>query len=75
MVSEAVIAYELGFREQMTERFSWDVATFYNVYDHLIVAPQTGDGFPETGSLPLHWVVPMVWVNQAGGDTYGIEWF
>ena len=75
LASEAVIAYELGFREQMTERFSWDVATFYNVYDHLIVAPQTGDGFPETGSLPLHWVVPMVWVNQAGGDTYGIEWF
>ena len=33
--SEALLAYELGYREQTTEKFSWDLATFYNVYDDL----------------------------------------
>lgn len=33
--SEVLFAYELGFREQMTDRFSWDLATFYNVYRDL----------------------------------------
>ena len=46
LVSEAVIAYELGFREQMTERFSWDIAAFYNVYDHLIVGASDRRPFP-----------------------------
>ena len=36
--SEALIAYEMGYRSQTTERFSWDIATFYNVYDDLTVA-------------------------------------
>jgi iron complex outermembrane receptor protein len=30
---EKLIAYEWGYREQTTEYFSWDLATFYNVYD------------------------------------------
>ena len=34
--SEAVMAYESGYREQTTEQFSWDIAMFYNVYDHLM---------------------------------------
>lgn len=34
-VSETLMAYELGWREQMTDRFSWDIATFYNSYDKL----------------------------------------
>lgn len=35
MISETLFAYELGWREQTTPRFSWDVALFYNDYDHL----------------------------------------
>ena len=50
LMSEAVVAYELGYREQTTDQFSWDVATFYNVYDHIIIGPQTGDPFVEMTS-------------------------
>ena len=73
LASEAVIAYELGYREQTTDQFSWDVATFYNVYDQLIVGPQSGDPFLEMAPLDPHVVVPLQYINQARGDTYGIE--
>ncbi len=47
--SEALLAYELGYREQTTEKFSWDLATFYNVYDDLrseqFLGPQPPYGF------------------------------
>ncbi len=73
VLSEAVVAYELGYREQTTEQFSWDVATFYNVYDHLIIGPPAGDPFLEMSPLAPHIVYPLMYVNEAGGDTYGIE--
>ncbi len=34
-VSEKSISYELGFRAQATDNFSFDVETFYDVYDDL----------------------------------------
>ena len=34
--SEDVIAYELGYRAQTSERFSWDLAVFYNEYQNLL---------------------------------------
>jgi iron complex outermembrane recepter protein len=59
--SEALMAYELGYREQMTERFSWDLATFYNVYHDLRSTDE---------------VIPFV-LSQIGNggdaDTYGAE--
>ena len=33
--SEELLAYEMGIRVQATERFSWDLAMFYNQYDRL----------------------------------------
>jgi iron complex outermembrane receptor protein len=33
--SEELLAYELGYRTQATDEFSWDVALYYNVYDGL----------------------------------------
>lgn len=39
--SDALVAYEVGYRAQPLEWFSWDVATFYNVYDHLPLANLT----------------------------------
>lgn len=63
--SEAVIAYEVGFREQATEDLSWDIATFYNAYDNLVctVTPiQQMDVF-----------IPMILTNGPRGETYGVE--
>ena len=31
--SEYLIAYEAGYRQQVTDRFAWDLALFYNEYD------------------------------------------
>lgn len=42
MRSEELIAYELGYRAQPSERFSWDVALFYNVYENLRSRRVTG---------------------------------
>jgi len=33
--SEEVIAYEVGYRIQLRQRLSYDITTFYNVYDRL----------------------------------------
>ena len=35
VVSEVLVAYELGYRVQVTSRFNGSVATYYNVYDDL----------------------------------------
>lgn len=39
--SDALVAYELGYRAQPVEWFSWDVATFFNMYDHLPLSTLT----------------------------------
>jgi iron complex outermembrane recepter protein len=68
-VSEALLAYELGYREQTTEQFSWDIAFFYNVYDHLVsVVPGP---IPLPPPEPL--VIPLIMGNGGRGETYGIE--
>jgi iron complex outermembrane recepter protein len=40
--SEELLAYELGVRVQATERFSWDLAMFYNQYDNLFAFTPNG---------------------------------
>lgn len=72
MNSEAMIAYELGYRTQATDRFSWDIAAFYNVYDHLRDS-MPGQAFLETNPPPPHAILPLTFTNGAFGDTYGVE--
>jgi len=68
--SEEVVAYEIGMRAQMTERFSWDLALFLNDYRSLRTAVP--------GPLTVDPTVPAYYANQiiAGtgtGITYGFE--
>jgi len=65
LISESVIAYEIGYREQTTERFSWDVATFYNMYKDVIL-PNKFEGM-------IGNIVPLYYNNSLSGHTYGIE--
>jgi len=37
--SEDMLGYELGIRRQPTERFYWELATFFNRYDNLLGGP------------------------------------
>ena len=68
--SEAVIAYELGYRAQATDKLSFDAALFFNRYDRLsVTTPGVAGIDPETGAL----VLPVNRTNGADADTYGVE--
>ncbi|MBN2025029.1 MAG: TonB-dependent receptor [Pirellulales bacterium] len=67
--SETLMAYELGYREQTTERFAWDVALFFNVYEEMI-GPRSGDRYVGPG----YWIYPVIHDNAGRGHTYGFEW-
>lgn len=69
--SEELLAYELGYRLQPTARLSFDVATFYNVYDKLVeLAPVPA--YFEPAPVP-HLVVPLVVANVQTAETWGAE--
>ncbi|MCB1984964.1 MAG: TonB-dependent receptor [Burkholderiales bacterium] len=69
--SEKLIAYELGYRHQITQQASVDLAGFVNDYSQLRSAGlgtiSTDSGFP--GQL----LVPIVLNNKAAALTYGFE--
>ncbi|MBC7839186.1 MAG: TonB-dependent receptor [Nitrospiraceae bacterium] len=58
--SERVVAYEIGYRIQPIDRFSLDLATFYNTYTRLLGTQSVGRG-------------NVMFVNNMSGDTYGLE--
>jgi iron complex outermembrane receptor protein len=65
--SEELTAFELGYRRQVNERLSFELATFYNIYDNLITTP-------EIAFIPG--VPPVVVVhnqNAQSAETTGLE--
>jgi iron complex outermembrane receptor protein len=67
--SEALLAYELGYRLQPHPRLFLDVAAFYNVYDRLLSIE--GPGPPQP--LPPVVTIPFTLANNLAGETYGVE--
>jgi iron complex outermembrane receptor protein len=67
--SEELTAYELGYRITPAERVSFDIATYYNVYDQLITPVQGNPYFAPPGMV----VVPLTFENAQHADTYGAE--
>jgi iron complex outermembrane recepter protein len=66
--SETVVAYELGYRAQVSSKLSTSLSTFYNQYDHVrSTAPSPNPTIP---GLPF----PLVFRNDLEGHTYGMEW-
>jgi iron complex outermembrane receptor protein len=61
--SETLIAYEVGYRVQALRRLSFDVAAFYNDYDHL----RTQEPGAGPGGFPLRVG------NLRHGETFGGE--
>ncbi len=60
--SEKVVAYEVGYRGNITPTFSLSVSSFYNVYDDLrTVEPASSSVF-----------LPLRWDNLMKGHTYGV---
>ncbi len=72
--SEDLLAYELGYRVQVTSNLSLDIATFYNNYSNLRTA-EPGTPFAEGSPAPTDIVIPFVAANKMSGGTYGVELF
>ncbi|MEP7340326.1 MAG: TonB-dependent receptor [Acidobacteriota bacterium] len=70
--SEALRAYELGYRVQPARQFSLDVATFFNQYDRLRSIEQGQPFFAAEPLLPRV-VIPFRYGNLLRGETYGLE--
>jgi iron complex outermembrane receptor protein len=65
--AEQLTAFELGYRKQVNDRLSFELATFYNIYDGLIAAPVIAI---EPGAPP---VVIAQYQNVQNAQTTGIE--
>jgi iron complex outermembrane recepter protein len=65
--SEAVIAYELGYRAELGSKFSVSVSAYYNSYSDVRSTSNT----PTTPTYPFPY--PVVFQNGLEGDTYGLE--
>ncbi|HEV7610519.1 MAG TPA: TonB-dependent receptor [Steroidobacteraceae bacterium] len=60
--SEALIAYELGYRAQLNSKLAASVSSFYNQYNDVRSASFT----------PLT-ILPLYFANNLEGDSYGLE--
>ncbi|MBU1053952.1 MAG: TonB-dependent receptor [Proteobacteria bacterium] len=72
--SETLYAYEIGYRNQISETLSMDIAAFYNKYENLRSSDlDYTSAYSEDSPLPPHMVVPIILRNETQGHTYGIE--
>lgn len=72
MEAEHVLAYELGYRTQPSDRLSIDVTVFFNVYSDL-QSTELLASFLDSNSLPPLLVLPSSFSNKLYGTTDGIE--
>jgi len=68
--SENLLAYEIGYRAQPTDEFSWDASLFYNTYTDLT---DFLAGTPIFQPLPPTLIIPRSVTNGVDGETYGVE--
>lgn len=66
-----LLANEVGYRIQPTDRVSFDVAGFYSSYRKFSMG-QGGIPYYEGAPTP-HLIYPLTTVNGASGETYGVE--
>jgi iron complex outermembrane receptor protein len=72
LISEKLLAYEFGCRNQPTSSVSLDMAFFYNAYKD-VIGFQAGEPFLEPTPAPPHLVVPDVFANNLSARTKGVE--
>jgi len=68
---QQLLAYELGYRVEPAPRWSFDLATYYNVY-HDLTGYLSSAPFFAASPVP-HLVFQQVPDNLASADTYGAE--
>ncbi len=67
--SEDLTAFELGYRAQPNDSFSWDMAVFYNDYEDLISFRANGPPIV----VPPIVDIPLLNDNIADAEVYGVE--
>jgi iron complex outermembrane receptor protein len=72
--NEQLTAFEAGYRNAWTSRFSLDSTVFYNRYRDL-TSVEPGAPRIETNPAPMHLLVPESFGNGLYGETHGIELF
>ncbi|MGV8837584.1 TonB-dependent receptor plug domain-containing protein [Cellvibrio sp.] len=73
--SEKLMAYELGYRQQLAPTVSVDLAAFYNDYDSLstTMADPENVRLVNNGIDPPHLFIPFIFTNNMRGTSEGIE--
>jgi iron complex outermembrane receptor protein len=69
---EGVIAYEAGYRAEVGQRVSVDLAAYYNTYNNQD-STEPAAPFFEATPLPAHLVLPSISQNLIDGETHGAE--
>ncbi len=72
--AEELVSYQVGYRAQVSNQLSLDVATFSNSYRHLQTT-EPGNALFTATPAPPHIVFPLLFDDQAHGHTYGAEIF
>ena len=70
--AEQLLAYELGYRAQLSHSVSLDWASFYNQYRNLIYC-HPGEPYFATEPPPPHLVSPFIFQSNVNADSYGME--
>lgn len=71
--SEKLLAYELGYRHQMTPQASIDIAAFYNDYTQLRDLNLDLRQATFHLGIPSYYILPVGLNNKASGHTQGVE--
>jgi iron complex outermembrane recepter protein len=71
--SEVLHAYELGYRYEWKQRFSADIAAYYNGYDRL--SGLSAPGSPIVNPSPFYVDIPEFVDNLERGETHGLEMY
>ena len=69
--SEKLLAYELGYRHQFSDRASIDIARFINDYSQL--RDLSFGALALSSGLPQQFILPILPTNKASALTYGFE--
>ena len=70
--NEDLVAYEIGYRTQLSDTLSLDLTAFYNSYTDLI-SRELGNPFLELNPAPPHLVIPISSENLVFGESHGAE--
>ncbi len=70
--SETVLAYEAGQRVRASRQMSFDLSSFYNVYQHLSSFSVGTPVFQYSSGMP-YLEIPTVAGNKRHGESYGAE--